>query len=165
MSVEGQGSDFSGAIGEAAGSRLQCAALCFRVHHGQAQVLLVTSRDTGRWLLPKGWPIAGLDHPQSAAREAWEEAGVKGETQSQCLGQFSYLKLMSGGTGQPCIVMVYPLRVDTIAARFRERAQRRRKWFALEKAALLVQEPGAQQLIAAFARNPLAQPGTGAGKA
>ena len=163
MSVERIGSDFSGATAD--GPRLQCAALCFRTHHGQAQVLLVTSRATGRWLLPKGWPIAGLDHPQSAAREAWEEAGVKGETGDTCLGHFSYLKAMASGAGVPCIVAVYPLRVDTIAARFRERAERRRKWFALEKAASLVQEPGARHLIAEFAANPLVQAASGAAKA
>lgn len=162
MSVEGNGSEFSGAL--ANGARLQCAALCFRFQDGRAQVLLVTSRDTGRWLLPKGWPIAGLDHPQSAAQEAWEEAGVKGKTADICLGHFPYLKAMAGGAGVHCIVAVYPLHVEIIATRFRERAERRRKWFALEKAASLVQEPGAQQLIAEFAANPLLHAASGAHK-
>lgn len=154
MSVEGNTPGFGGAT-TAPEVRMQCAALCFRQHRGQAQVLLVTSRDTGRWLLPKGWPIAGLDLAQSAAREAWEEAGVKGETLDLCLGHYSYLKTFANRAGQPCTVAVYPLRVESVAARFRERQQRRRRWFALETAATLVQEPEAQRLIADFAQNPL----------
>lgn len=154
MSIEGNSPGFDGATA-APEVRMQCAALCFRQHRGQTQVLLVTSRDTGRWLLPKGWPIAGLDLPQSAAREAGEEAGVKGETLNLCLGHYSYLKTFANRAGQPCTVAVYPLRVESIAARFRERQQRRRRWFALERAASLVQEPGAQRLIAEFAHNPL----------
>ena len=154
MSVEGNFPGFGG-VAEATGVWLQCAALCYRHHRGQAQVLLVTSRDTGRWLLPKGWPIAGLDPWQTAAREAWEEAGVKGETLVQCLGHYSYLKTFADRAGQPCIVAVYALRVVSIAARFREHQQRRRKWFALEKAAALVQEPQLQQLIADFIHHPL----------
>ena len=54
----------------------QVAALCWRLRKGRAEVLLVTSRDTGRWVLPKGWPITGLSPQAAAAREAWEEAGV-----------------------------------------------------------------------------------------
>lgn len=156
MSIEGNGPGFEGATGAAeVGS--QCAALCFRQHRGQVQVLLVTSRDTGRWLLPKGWPIAGLDLAQSAAREAWEEAGVKGETLRECLGHYSYLKTFANRAGQPCTVAVYALRVETVAARFRESQQRRRRWFSLETAATLVQEPEARRLIADFARNPIVQ--------
>ena len=166
MSVKGNFPGFGG-VTEATGTRLQCAALCYRHHRGQAQVLLVTSRDTGRWLLPKGWPVAGLDPSQSAAREAWEEAGVKGEALEQCLGHYSYLKTFADRAGQPCIVAVYPLRVEAVAAEFRERQQRRRRWFTLAKAATLVQEPEAQRLIAEFADNPLVRPPvqTGAAKA
>ncbi len=157
MSVNGKFPDFGGET-DATDVRLQCAALCYRQHRGQAQVLLITSRDTGRWLLPKGWPIAGLDLPQSAAYEAWEEAGVKGEALDQCLGHYSYLKTFANRAGQPCTVAVYPLRVEIVAAAFRERQQRRRRWFALAKAAKLVQEPEAQRLIAEFADNPLVKP-------
>jgi len=170
MTVFGNRSDFSGASDGATETgqpeiRLQVAALCFRVNRGKAEILLITSRDTGRWLLPKGWPVDGLDAPESAAREAWEEAGVKGETHEICLGHYAYLKTMPGTAGLPCRVAVYPLRVETIKDRFRERRQRQRKWFALVKAATLVQEPGAQLLIAAFADNPLLQAGSGGIKA
>jgi 8-oxo-dGTP pyrophosphatase MutT (NUDIX family) len=154
MSIEGNNPGFAGIAGPTEPA-MQCAALCFRVRRGKTQVLLVTSRDTGRWLLPKGWPIAGLNPTQTAAREAWEEAGVKGAATEECLGHYSYLKTFADRAGQPCIVAVYPLRVALTADRFRESQQRRRKWFALEKAATLVQEPELQRLITDFARHPL----------
>ncbi|MEN9850080.1 MAG: hypothetical protein RL128_243, partial [Pseudomonadota bacterium] len=60
-------------------ARTQYGALCWRMHRGKVEVLLITSRDTGRWVIPKGWPIDGLAPAQTAAREAWEEAGVEGD--------------------------------------------------------------------------------------
>ena len=154
MSIEGNNPGFAGIAGPTEPA-MQCAALCFRVRRGKTQVLLVTSRDTGRWLLPKGWPIAGLNPTETAAREAWEEAGVKGAVLDECLGHYSYLKTFADRAGQPCIVSVYPLRVELTADRFRESQQRRRKWFAVTKAATLVQEPELQRLIADFSLHPL----------
>ena len=71
----------------------QSAALCWRMHKGRVQVLLITSRDTGRWVIPKGWPMTGLSSAAAAAREAWEEAGVEGKVQETVLGTFVYDKL------------------------------------------------------------------------
>ena len=65
--------------------RTQFAALCYRIKSNKVQVLLVTTRRTGRWILPKGWPIDGLTPQKSAAREAWEEAGVIGRPDAQPL--------------------------------------------------------------------------------
>ena len=53
--------------------RTQFAALCYRIKRGKVQVLLVTSRRTKRWIVPKGWPMEGRTPADSAAQEAWEE--------------------------------------------------------------------------------------------
>lgn len=133
--------------------RSQFAALCWRMQRGHVQVLLITSRDTGRWIIPKGWPIDGLDGAGSAAREAWEEAGVEGVIGEESVGYYSYDKVMRGHS-LPCMVGVFPLRVMRLADRFPERKQRRRKWFAAEKAARKVAEPELRALLIAVAKAP-----------
>ena len=77
------GEDF---VANATAARTQYGALCWRMHRGKVEVLLITSRDTGRWVIPKGWPIAGLAPAETAAREAWEEAGVEGDIADDGLG-------------------------------------------------------------------------------
>lgn len=129
----------------------QYAALCWRLRGGKARVLLVTSRDTGRWIIPKGWPMEGRAPAAAAAREAWEEAGVEGKVQSESLGVYTYLKTRPDAEDVPCAVEVFPLRVERLQRRYPERAQRRRKWFAPEKAARKVSEPDLRALILAFA--------------
>lgn len=116
----------------------------------EAQVLLVTSRDTGRWVIPKGWLIPGLSAHDSAAREAWEEAGVEGMVLDVPLGLFAYDKVMGAGSSIPCIVSVYPLQVNVLRNRFPESKQRRRKWFTPQKAANKVIEPGLRDILSAF---------------
>ncbi|TMV51704.1 NUDIX hydrolase, partial [Thioclava sp. BHET1] len=69
--------------------RLQVAALCFRGGGAATEVLLITSRDTGRWVVPKGWPMRGLDAAGAARQEAWEEAGVMGRIAAEPVGRFS----------------------------------------------------------------------------
>lgn len=128
----------------------QYAALCYRKAKGKVEVLLVTSRDTGRWVLPKGWPIKGLAPPQAAAREAFEEAGIEGAVSNLSVGQFSYLKRMTTGEDLPCIVAVYALKTARQLDEFPEKGQRQRKWFRPQKAALRVQEPDLQVLLAGF---------------
>lgn len=119
----------------------QVAALCWRLHKGRTQVLLVTSRDTGRWVLPKGWPIAGLTAMAAAAREAWEEAGVEGVVQTQAIGAYCYDKSRPDAAPLRCCVEIFPLRVGRLKSRFPEHKQRRRKWFGADEAASLVAEP------------------------
>ena len=137
-----------------AATRTQCAALCWRMFNGALQVLLVTSRDTGRWVIPKGWPISGLTGEASAAREAWEEAGVEGKVQPTCIGLFGYDKILGHDQAVPCIVAVYPLKVARLRHRFPERKERRRKWFSPDKAAIKVGEPDLRALLAAIAATP-----------
>ena len=135
---------------ERAEPRSQYGALCWRLRRDSLQVLLVTSRDTGRWVIPKGWPHANQDGANSAAREAWEEAGVEGKVDARCLGVFAYDKVQPADPSVPCVVGVYGLRVDRLLRRFPERNQRRRKWFSVEKAAKLVAEPELRALMLAM---------------
>ncbi|MDQ1849383.1 NUDIX hydrolase [Gemmobacter fulvus] len=132
--------------------RTQYGALCWRAAGDGIEVLLITSRDTGRWVIPKGWPIKGLPPEASAAREAWEEAGVEGQADPHCIGLYSYDKGLGVAPGPrvfvPCVVAVYPLHVEGLAQRFPEVKQRRRKWFAPRKAARKVAEPELRALLA-----------------
>jgi 8-oxo-dGTP pyrophosphatase MutT (NUDIX family) len=118
----------------------QVGALCWRLHKGRVQVLLVTSRDTGRWVLPKGWPMAGKAAEAAAAREAWEEAGVEGLVQAQSIGRYCYDKIRPNALPLLCCVDVFPLRVRRLKSDFPEQKQRRRKWFSAAEAASLVAE-------------------------
>ena len=128
-------------------SDMQVAALCLNEKTGE--VLLVTSRGTGRWIVPKGWPIAGKSGAETAAIEAWEEAGVQGALEtSEPLGLYGYDKLRTPKEAIPCVVSVFALRVTTLAEKFPERKQRRRKWFDARKAARKVAEPELRSLLA-----------------
>lgn len=132
----------------------QIGAICWRMHRGKIEVLLITSRDTGRWVIPKGWPINGLTLAAAAAREAWEEAGVEGHVLDASLGHFNYAKIMTPVASIPCNVVVFGLRVSKLKDRFPERKQRQRKWFGLEKAARMVDEPGLRELLRDLPANP-----------
>ena len=132
------------------GLPIQCGAVCWRKHRGSVEVLLITSRDTGRWVIPKGWPMTGLTLGGAAAREAWEEAGVRGTLDETGLGAFSYDKILKPGTALHCRVNVYGLRVSELADKFPERKMRRRKWFDHAKAARKVAEPELRGLLMAL---------------
>jgi 8-oxo-dGTP pyrophosphatase MutT (NUDIX family) len=131
-------------------ARVQYGALCWRQGDAGVEVLLITSRDTGRWVIPKGWPMPGLAPEAAAAQEAWEEAGVDGEINPLCIGRFGYQKCLSVTATVPCAVSVYGLRVANLAKTFPEVKLRQRKWFPLEEAAGLVAEPDLSQIIARF---------------
>lgn len=132
----------------------QVAALCWRMHKRRVQVLLVTSRDTGRWVLPKGWPMQGLGLEGAAAREAWEEAGVEGKVSAVPLGAFHYDKVLRNLETLPCAVSVFPLRVESLKSRFPERHQRRRKWMSAEEAAGAVAEADLREMLLQLDRAP-----------
>ena len=118
------------------------------MHRGRVQVLLITSRDTGRWIVPKGWPMSGKTSAETAVTEAWEEAGVQGSVDAAApLGFYRYDKLRAAKDAIPCLVSVFALRVTKLADKFPERKQRRRKWFDAQKAARKVAEPGLRSLL------------------
>ncbi|MEL6564346.1 MAG: NUDIX hydrolase [Pseudomonadota bacterium] len=130
--------------------RTQFAALCYRVKGDKVQVLLVTSRGTGRWILPKGWPINNKTPSESAAQEAWEEAGVIGRPDPRPLGLFSYVKTTGAEAGWPCVAMVYAVRVKSLESDFPEAGQRKRKWVSRKKAAAMVGEPELARILRDF---------------
>ncbi|MBB04803.1 NUDIX hydrolase [Pseudooceanicola sp.] len=130
--------------------RLQVAALCYRGEGDKTEVLIVSSRGTGRWIIPKGWPIRGLTSAQAALQEAWEEAGVrKGRTTGEVIGSYTYKKRKSGWA-MLVDTLVYPVAVDDLRDDFPEASERRRKWVPPQKAAELVQEPELQELLRTF---------------
>jgi 8-oxo-dGTP pyrophosphatase MutT (NUDIX family) len=130
---------------------LQVGALCWRrTRKGALRILLITSRDTGRWVIPKGWPMRRRTEAEAAAREAWEEAGVEGEMLARPVGLYSYPKIMPKARPVPCVVRVYPLAVATISREFPEAGQRRLKWFSPAKAARRVQEPELARILRSF---------------
>lgn len=139
-------------------SGTQVAALCWRKTDAQVQVLLITSRDTGRWVLPKGWTMKGLSAPDAAAVEAWEEAGVEGNVAPDPLGYFEYDKVLTADLSHPCMVSVYPLKVTGLSRRFPEQKERRRKWFTPAKAATKVLEPELQALFIGLCDGTLTLP-------
>lgn len=120
----------------------QYAAICYRQDAEQGyQTLLITSRGTGRWVIPKGGPLKGKTPRQVAAQEAFEEAGVKGKISKNAIGRYSYLKRLDGGQSVPCLVDVFALEVASIAEAFKERDQRQTAWMRLVDAGRLVEEP------------------------
>ena len=105
------------------------------------EVLLVTSRETHRWVVPKGWPWADVDDHAAAEGEAWEEAGVKGRVAPASIGTFSYDKRLKRRS-VPLEVTVYLLEVEEMADDWPERRERHRQWFALDAAIELIAEEG-----------------------
>ena len=147
----GKTADFAKRI-KAAGSCSQQGALCYRRKGNKVQVLMITSRTTRRWIIPKGWLVPGLSPAESAAREAWEEAGVQGSVAPVCIGIYAYDKIGEKGRPTlPCVVSVFPLEVSALARRYPESGQRRRRWVSPAKAATLVNEPELAQILADFA--------------
>ena len=124
----------------------QVAALPFRLRNGKLEVLLVTSRETKRWLIPKGWPIRGKKAHKAAAQEAMEEAGVKGDVMPKPIGHYDYWKRRAEHFDL-CRVQVFPLQVSKQLKKWPEKGQRDFHWFDLEDAAQQVVEPALAAII------------------
>lgn len=126
----------------------QAGVIPYSIIDGDLRVLLVTSRDTGRWLIPKGYVEDGYTPAAAAAKEAYEEAGIKGVMDSDIpLGFFTYFKRLKTGEDSPANVEVFLLRVEKQCKKWPEKKQRRLAWFTPEDAAQMVQEPGLAQLL------------------
>jgi ADP-ribose pyrophosphatase YjhB (NUDIX family) len=131
--------------------RSQFAALPWRRDAaGQVEVLLITSRETRRWVIPKGWPIKGMKSAKSAAQEAFEESGVRGKVGKRPMGSYGYDKRLKNGRLQHVRVAVFPLQVDSEADAYPELGQREKLWLPLTEAARLVDEPELMVLLATF---------------
>ena len=114
--------------------------------------MLVTSRDTGRWIIPKGWPMRRRTPHASAAREALEEAGVVGRVGRDPIGTYSYKKRLAGGSIVTCEVRVFPLEVRRQQKHWPEQEEREFHWFSPTGAANAVQEPALGDIIRSFSR-------------
>lgn len=132
----------------------QAAALPWRITKDGVEIMLITSRGTGRWILPKGWPEAGEQLCETAAREAQEEAGLVGRVSAGEAGRYRYVKCTRTGREKPCEVSVFPLKVEDAKPEWGEKAERTRQWVSPDKAAGMVAEPELRRLIARFVRNP-----------
>ena len=131
--------------------RVQFAALPWRRSAaGDVEVLLITSRETRRWVIPKGWPSRGSSSAQSAAREAFEEAGVLGKIGKRPLGAFSYDKRLKSNRLQHVRVAVFGLQVEREMANYPELGQREKLWLPAAEAARRVDEPELMVLLATF---------------
>ncbi|WP_018260723.1 NUDIX hydrolase [Methylobacterium sp. WSM2598] len=136
----------------------QVAALPVRqAADGGLEVLLVTSRETRRWIAPKGWPMKGRKPHRAAAIEAREEAGVTGQISKTPAGHYTYDKRLPDGSAVPCRVAVYVLTVTRELPSWREQGQRDVHWVSSEAAAELVQEPELAALIRDLARSMSAE--------
>nr|WP_274705713.1 NUDIX hydrolase [Salipiger pentaromativorans] len=139
--------------------RFQVAALCHRPGETGPEVLLITSRTTRRWILPKGWPIYGTDAGGTALQEAWEEAGVKPRGGRPVrIGRYRYDKVLTGGLPVETDVDVYAIEVEKLYESFPEAGERQRRWMTPEDAAELVDEEQLRTLLRALPDLPQTAP-------
>ena len=128
----------------------QIAALPYRrTVSGEIDLLILTSRTTGRFIIPKGWPKKSRADYEAAAKEAKQEAGVTGDVMQEPFGSYQYWKRMRTAF-VPVTVTVYPLSVTADLPDWRERKQRLRRWMAREEAIQLIDEPELVSLISQF---------------
>lgn len=118
---------------------------------GELEILLITTRRSRRWIIPKGDPIKGLTPPNGAAREAFEEAGVRGSVAGKPFGAFRFRKTDEGAPGLLCQVKVFPLLVKEQMKDWPEAQQRTTQWHKPEEARAAVDDEGLKLLIARFA--------------
>ena len=137
----------------------QIAALPYATEpDGSMRILLITSRETRRWVIPKGNPVKGMASHRAAELEAYEEAGVHGVACPAPLGRYSYDKRRRKGGTCKATVEVFPLAVTSQLPEWPEQGQRELRWFPVAEAAQAVDEPDLQSIIAAF-REPPQAPG------
>jgi 8-oxo-dGTP pyrophosphatase MutT (NUDIX family) len=123
--------------------------------NGEPEVMLITSRETHRWVIPEGWPMSGKKLKEVAAREAYEEAGLIGRVVGK---RFRYERRLS--TEQfLCVVQVFLIRLEQQLEEWPEKGQREAQWFDLNTAASLVEEGRLAEIMRApfaptLSRNP-----------
>lgn len=132
----------------------QYAALPFRTTKTGSEVLLVTSRDSGRWIIPKGWPKKTMTPYRLALLEAYEEAGVRGKIGRDPIGEYAYVKRFDDRKDVLCRVGVYPLQVKEELKSWPEKKERERRWVSPAEAAELVEEPDLSELLRSFKPKP-----------
>ena len=128
----------------------QCAAICVRQKLDSPEsleILLITSRDCGRWVIQKGWAIPKKRPHKVAALEAWEEAGVRGRVKKNSAGYYTYAKVLKNGERFPIVVQVHLLQVTELIDEYPESGQRELRWFSPQDAAAAVDEPELKALL------------------
>lgn len=132
--------------------RQQYAALCFRYggNGDDVEILLVTSRTSRRWIIPRGWPMKRKKPHEAAAIEAWEEAGVRGRVRKEAVGRYTYLKMLGNGDVVPCVVDVFQIEVTGAETSFKERGERLLEWVRPDEAARRVRDIELKSLLVDF---------------
>jgi 8-oxo-dGTP pyrophosphatase MutT (NUDIX family) len=130
----------------------QVAALPWRQGENGLEILLVTTRTTKRWVIPKGWTMKGKADHEAAATEAYEEAGVSGNTDASPVGQYGYLKLLNSGKPRHLNVHVFAVEVEEVLDDWPEKPERERQWVSPQQALALVGEAELLPVISAFAK-------------
>lgn len=125
----------------------QSGALPYRVQDGKVEVLLITNSSNQSWVVPKGGIAKGMKPPDSAAKEAWEEAGIIGHVVTNKIGSYKYRK-----QGRTFIVNLYPLPVEDIVDEYPEAGRRERVWFDAELASNLVKQNSLKRILKRFAK-------------
>ncbi|NIV04559.1 NUDIX domain-containing protein [Candidatus Saccharibacteria bacterium] len=120
----------------------QCAVIPYRIEGSEVEVLLITTVKGKRWIIPKGLIEPDLTAQESAKNEALEEAGIEGEISAESVGEYQYSKW-----GGICNVEVFLMKVTDIHEDWLEREIRKRRWFAIEKAAKLIREDKLREMI------------------
>jgi 8-oxo-dGTP pyrophosphatase MutT (NUDIX family) len=144
----------------------QCAVIPVRRKRHGKQILLLTSRETGRWIIPKGWPMRHRSPAEAALREAYEEAGLKGEVVEPAIGRYTYRKIGKHGAARRISVEVFLMRVHRQLRNWPEKQERSFQWLAPAKAASFVKERQLAKLIekAGRVRWPASRGGKAAAK-
>ena len=120
----------------------QSGVIPYRIMDGKMEVMLITSSASQRWVIPKGLIEPNMTPEDSAAKEAWEEAGVLGQVFPDLMGTYEYYK--SGCTWQ---VDVFLLQVETVMENWPEAYKRKRQWVSIPKAIKRVDEPDLKLIL------------------
>ena len=121
---------------------------------GGVEVMLITSRETRRWVVPRGNPILGKSPAESAAQEAFEEAGILGSVEPEPFGRYFYRKRRRTGAVLPAEVQLFRMRVEEEREDWPERGERERRWFAPQEAAAAVAEGELAEMIRSLGTSP-----------
>jgi 8-oxo-dGTP pyrophosphatase MutT (NUDIX family) len=122
---------------------LESGVLAFRRESdGDPRILLISRKRSKRWGIPKGKVEPTLTFPETAAKEAFEEAGVIGYISPSSVGMFRAKKRAGNPPVQQLIeVWVYLLEVTELASDWPERDKRATRWVTCEAAAEHLREP------------------------
>jgi ADP-ribose pyrophosphatase YjhB (NUDIX family) len=139
---------------QGSGIRRQYGAIAWRRSRSrELKILLITSRERGRWIVPKGWPIKGETPAKVAALEAFEEGGVFGDALSEPIGAYDYLKILRDGSTALCRVVLFGIEVRGTLVNWPERSQRKRSWFTVSEAGRTVSDSQLARVLRSLEAN------------